>query len=92
MKTVVLALALALVLAYGDCLKCHYCVVTSKFGSCRPTVQTCGYKEDACVNMVFLPPGYGYARRCIKSSDCFILENGAPNSIKARCCYTDLCN
>ncbi|KAF4076492.1 hypothetical protein AMELA_G00215670 [Ameiurus melas] len=90
MKTLVLTLGLALMLMSASALKCNHCI--SRNGvRCTTTTETCGYKQDACVSAIFLPPSPpSYFRRCISMADCLLLQT--TSSIQARCCQRDLCN
>ncbi|KAL1021842.1 hypothetical protein UPYG_G00018760 [Umbra pygmaea] len=88
MKAVCFSLILLLLTcSFGEGLKCNQCI--SK--GCTTTVQTCPINMDTCVTAMFLPPGpVSYFKRCIKKSDCMILQ--ASPYISAQCCYTDRCN
>ncbi|XP_062843614.1 CD59B glycoprotein-like [Trichomycterus rosablanca] len=86
MKTLFVTLVLALLLMTGSALKCNNCI--SK--GCYNTVETCGYKQDACVSAIAKNFPFTYFRRCIAMSDCFILQ--ASNLFNVRCCQTDRCN
>ncbi|MCI4390849.1 hypothetical protein PGIGA_G00127700 [Pangasianodon gigas] len=89
MKTLFLTLVLALMLMSGSALKCNNCVPLSG-GKCTTTIETCGYKKDACISARFTIYPYTYFRRCISMSDCLLLQ--ANSNIVARCCQRDLCN
>ncbi|XP_053342938.1 CD59B glycoprotein-like [Clarias gariepinus] len=89
MKTLLLALCLALMLLSGSALKCNNCVPRSG-GRCTNTVETCGYKKDACISARFTNYPFNYFRRCIAMSDCLLLQS--TSGIVAQCCQRDLCN
>ncbi|XP_036375270.1 neurotoxin 3FTx-RI-like [Megalops cyprinoides] len=90
MKILVVSLALLLVLACGDALKCNYCVSKKPGGTCTTSVETCENGKDACARAAFLNPPYSSFRRCIKMTDCLMLKTNS--YIDIDCCNTDLCN
>ncbi|KAG5842045.1 hypothetical protein ANANG_G00173490 [Anguilla anguilla] len=90
MKVLVFSLALLLILTYGEALECSHCVPPRPGGSCVTTVEKCGYGKDACARARFLTAPYSHFRRCIKMSDCRLLQTNA--FINIECCNTDRCN
>ncbi|XP_029113326.1 cytotoxin I-like T-15 [Scleropages formosus] len=87
MKVAMLAVSLLLVLACGEALKCNRCIGKG----CTTTVETCSSDQDACCNVIFLPPmPVNYFRRCIRMTDCVLFKQ-TPN-INAVCCNRDRCN
>ncbi|XP_026883393.1 secreted Ly-6/uPAR-related protein 1-like [Electrophorus electricus] len=90
MRTMFVVLALALLVMGGSALKCNNCVPLTAGGKCRNTIETCGYNKDACVTAMFTTYPFNYFKRCIKLSDCLLLQ-GSPG-INAVCCQRDLCN
>ncbi|XP_066579339.1 three-finger protein 5 [Amia ocellicauda] len=89
MKGWICTFLLLLSLTLGETLKCNRCIATGS-GSCSNTVQTCGYNEDACIRAIWTISPYGHFRRCIKKSDCLMLQG--LNGLTAYCCYSDRCN
>ncbi|XP_066508825.1 CD59 glycoprotein-like isoform X1 [Hoplias malabaricus] len=89
MKTLLVTLIVSGLLMSGFALKCNNCIPRPG-GSCRNTIETCGFGLDACVSAFFTISPFSYFRRCSKMSDCLILQ--ASPYISARCCQSDLCN
>ncbi|XP_063075843.1 CD59 glycoprotein-like [Engraulis encrasicolus] len=90
MKTLLIAVLLTLAVANGLALECRRCVPSTPGGRCTVTTETCPSNMDACVAARFLIQPFSYFNRCIKMSDCRILQSSP--YIKANCCQTDLCN
>ncbi|XP_069044296.1 CD59 glycoprotein-like [Lepisosteus oculatus] len=90
MKSQVFLAVVLLALSCGEALRCNNCVAVGRYGSCTTKVETCGYQQDTCITAVFNYPLYGHFRRCIRASDCFMLQSSS--YVNARCCTTDLCN
>ncbi|CAL8382410.1 unnamed protein product [Gadus morhua 'NCC'] len=88
MKTLAVVLVLALAFSFGEALRCNRCIGRG----CSNTVETCSGPNDVCANVIFLPPApINYFRRCMKASDCFLMQS-QPTLMTGRCCGTDLCN
>ncbi|XP_036383708.1 CD59 glycoprotein-like [Megalops cyprinoides] len=91
MKALVITFFLLLALSCGEALRCNHCVPSTPGGRCTTTLETCRPDHDACIRAMFLPPlPISHFRRCIKMSDCMLLQ-GTPN-INAYCCSSDRCN
>ncbi|XP_063063776.1 CD59B glycoprotein-like [Engraulis encrasicolus] len=90
MKTLLVAVLLMLAVANALALQCRHCVPSTPGARCTVTTETCRSDMDACVAAVFTSPPYSYFQRCIKMSDCMLLQMSP--YIKANCCQTDLCN
>ncbi|XP_012672988.1 CD59 glycoprotein-like [Clupea harengus] len=90
MKAFLVAVLLVLAVANGSALKCRHCVPSRPGTGCTVTTETCSSSMDACVAARFLFSPFSYFNRCIKMSDCRILQTSP--YIKANCCQTDLCN
>ncbi|KAG7282347.1 hypothetical protein CRUP_002735 [Coryphaenoides rupestris] len=87
MKTLLVVLVLAGVFRLGEALRCNRCINRS----CS-TVETCTNPSDICAYVRFLPPApQYYFRRCMKQSDCYILDS-QPTIMSVTCCTTDRCN
>ncbi|KAI1902188.1 hypothetical protein AGOR_G00042120 [Albula goreensis] len=70
--------------------ECNHCVPPRPGGSCITTEEECGYNKDACISAKFLTKPFSHFRRCIKMTDCELLQlNGFINT---HCCNTDNCN
>ncbi|KAG5265329.1 hypothetical protein AALO_G00241070 [Alosa alosa] len=90
MKAFLVALLLMMTVANGCALKCRRCVPSVPGGRCTVSTETCSSNMDACVAARFLISPFSYFNRCIKMSDCRILQRSP--YIKANCCQTDMCN
>ncbi|XP_036412625.1 phospholipase A2 inhibitor and Ly6/PLAUR domain-containing protein-like [Colossoma macropomum] len=89
MKTLLVALLLAMLLMSGSALKCNRCVPRPG-GRCTTTTETCSFNQDACVSGMFTRFPFTYFKRCIKLSECLIMQR--TSYINARCCQSDRCN
>ncbi|XP_062386726.1 CD59A glycoprotein-like isoform X1 [Sardina pilchardus] len=89
MKTLVLALVLLLAVS-SFALDCNRCVPTKPGGTCTVTTETCPPEKDACAATKFLTPPYAYYQKCMRMSDCEMLQTNGYINIK--CCQKDLCN
>ncbi|XP_062386714.1 CD59 glycoprotein-like [Sardina pilchardus] len=90
MKAFLVAALLLLAVASGCALKCRRCVPSVPGVGCTVSTETCSSNMDACVAARFLQHPYSYFNRCIKMTDCRILQTSP--YIKANCCQTDMCN
>ncbi|CAL8309111.1 unnamed protein product [Boreogadus saida] len=87
MKTLAVVLVLV-AFSFGEALRCNRCIGTG----CSNRVETCSGPDNMCANVRFLPPApINYFRRCMKASDCFLMQS-QPTLMTGRCCGTDLCN
>ncbi|KAM9459471.1 uncharacterized protein ACWYII_011053 [Salvelinus alpinus] len=90
MKTVMLAVALALLLASGEALDCLRCVPTKAGRDCEVTVETCPPEKEGCAAARFLRAPFGHFQRCMDLSGCKLFQTNA--YINMKCCGTDKCN
>ncbi|XP_056600069.1 phospholipase A2 inhibitor and Ly6/PLAUR domain-containing protein-like [Triplophysa dalaica] len=89
MRTSLLTLILALMLAQGFALKCNYCV--PKSGTrCIATVETCEGGKDSCISTRLTIPPYMGFRRCGSTRECLLYQGNT--AMISKCCKTDLCN
>ncbi|KAJ8386129.1 hypothetical protein AAFF_G00176370 [Aldrovandia affinis] len=90
MKVLVFSFVFLLVVTCGEALVCSHCVPTRPGGTCNTTEEKCAFNNDACARAEFLISPFSHFRRCIKMSDCLLLQSNA--FIKMHCCDSDLCN
>lgn len=74
-----------LIVTFGLCfvtasaLKCNHCVPSGSGGRCTNTIETCGYKKDACVSARFT------IYPCMSFVSCVSLR-----SLHFQCCYYNM--
>ncbi|XP_041659876.1 CD59B glycoprotein-like [Cheilinus undulatus] len=90
MKLLILALSMALLFTAGEALDCHRCVSKKAGGECELTVETCLPEKDACAAAKFLRQPYAQYQKCMRMTDCEMLNMNS--FINISCCTEDMCN
>ncbi|XP_063063639.1 CD59 glycoprotein [Engraulis encrasicolus] len=90
MKALIFCMVVLLAVSSGFALDCIHCVPKKAGESCTETTATCPPEKDACAAARFLRPPHGYYQKCMKMSDCKMLQTNS--YININCCQNDLCN